>query len=139
MAQESSLCPEPRRNGLAVRIGNLVQLSQGEGGLLCRAVSCFEVKIYMRSLVGLGPGDGGTPSAGLPDLLDRALSRPWLSGVKSPPLFARLPLGTARQRGPAARCTPHLHIQVSSGIQQHLNHCLVPTDAGVHQGGHALR
>lgn len=102
-------------------------------------VSCFEVKIYMRSLVGLGPGDGGTPSAGLPDLLGRALSRPWLSGVKSPPLFARLPLGTARQRGPAARCTPHLHIQVSSGIQQHLNHCLVPTDAGVHQGGHALR
>lgn len=56
MAQESSLCPEPRRNGLAVRIGNLVQLSQGEGGLLCRAVSCFEVKIYMRSLVGLGLG-----------------------------------------------------------------------------------
>lgn len=34
---------------------------------------------------------------------------------------------------------PHLHIQVSSGIQQHLHHCLVPTDAGVHQGGHALR
>lgn len=34
---------------------------------------------------------------------------------------------------------PHLHIQVSSGIQQHLHHRLVPTDAGVHQGGHALR
>lgn len=34
---------------------------------------------------------------------------------------------------------PHLHVQVSSGIQQHLHHRLVPADTGVHQGGHALR
>lgn len=47
--------------------------------------------------------------------------------------------GDCQAQGLCSRLHPHLHIQVSSGIQQHLNHRLVPTDAGIHQGGHALR
>lgn len=90
------------------------------------------------SLVGLGPWDGGTPSVGLTDLLDWALSAVALWS-KKPPSLCSPSLGDCQAEGPCSPLHPHLHIQVSSGIQQHLNHRLVPTDAGVHQGGHALR
>lgn len=62
------------------------------------------IRVAPWSLVGLRPQDGGNPSAGLTYLLDWAPSAVAL-GRKSPPLFARLPLGTARPKGPAALCT----------------------------------
>ena len=62
----------------------------------------------------------------------------WLLREKAPLSLLAFP-GDCQAQGPCSPLYPHLHIQVSSGIQQHLNHRLVPTDTGVHQGGHALR
>lgn len=61
------------------------------------------------------------------------------SWEKKPPSLCSSSPGDCQAKGPCSPLHPHLHIQVSSGIQQHLNHRLVPTDAGVHQRGHALR
>lgn len=61
-------------------------------------------------------------------------------GSKSTPAPCSFPTsGDGQAEGLCRALPPHLDIQISSGIQQHLNHSLVPTDAGVHQGGHALQ
>lgn len=108
---------------------------------ILKSLSIVSIQNMCGQLLGLGgagPQDGGKPAAGRTCSLAPAPCPPqWLSGEKAPSLLA-FPWGLPG-RGALRPLRPHLHIQVSSGIQQHLNHRLVPTDAGVHQGGHALR